>query len=412
MTHRQIGLAAVLLGLLLVVGLLLHQAAWITLAVVLLLAVAMAEVWRRWCLTDVSYRRRFSSRYAPFGAEVEYVVEITNRKLLPLVWIETEDELPAVLAPLQGRVTSSHRRGRCLLTNLLALRPYEEVRRHYRLSCTTRGEHVFGPLTLRSGDMFGLVSRQAEDQREDRLVVYPRILPVRLSAFAARRLLGEAVVPASLFTDPSRVAGVRDYRPGDSVRQVHWPATARAQRLQVKHYDPIGVRRLTLCVDIDTNTEGRWWSGYTPEVQELVLMVAASLAEWAAQQGMPLGLYVNGRPYGDVETIQLAPSARPERRTQTLELLGRVMPYPTGPIDQILQSGALRRSGGATVLLITGRLYASKAQALGALRRFGHDVGAVLVGDAPEDLDPLDIPLLRLADPHVPWREQEVVQLV
>ena len=88
------------------------------------------------------------------------------------------------------------------------------------------------------------------------------------------------------------------------------------------------------------------------------------------------------------------------------------MPYPTGPIDQILQSGALRRSGGATVLLITGRLYASKAQALGALRQFGHDVSAILVGDAPEDLDPLDVPLLRLADPHVPWREQEVVQLV
>lgn len=88
MTHRQSGLAAVLLGLLLIVGLLLHQAAWITLAVVLLLAVAMAEVWRRWCLTDVSYRRRFSSRYAPFGGEVEYVVEITNRKLLPLVWVE------------------------------------------------------------------------------------------------------------------------------------------------------------------------------------------------------------------------------------------------------------------------------------------------------------------------------------
>lgn len=412
MTQRQSGLAALLLSLLLLSGLVLQQAAWITLAVVLLLAVLLAEVWRRWCLTNVTYRRRFSSRYVPFGEEIEYVVEITNRKLLPLVWIEAEDELPAVLAPLRGRVTVSHRPHRCLLTNLLALRPYEEVRRHYRLACTSRGEHVFGPLTLRSGDMFGLVSRETEDQRVDRLVVYPRILPVQLPRTAARHLVGEAAVPASLFNDPSRIAGIREYRPGDSVRQIHWPATARAQRLQVKHYDPVGVRRLALCVDVDTNPEGRWWSGYDPDLQELVLLVAASLAEWAAQQEVPVGLYANGKPYGDIAAVQLAPSAQPERRRQVLELLGRLMPYPTGPIDQVLQAGALRRAGGATVLLVTGRLYASKVHALGALARSGHTVVAVLVGDTQESVDSLDIPLLHLADHQVHWREQKVVRLV
>jgi uncharacterized protein (DUF58 family) len=412
MTQRQSGLAALLLSLLLLGGVLLRQAVWITLAVVLLLAVLLAEVWRRWCLTKVTYRRLFSSRYVPFGEEIEYVVEITNRKLLPLVWIETEDELPAVLAPVRGRVTVSHRPHRCLLTNLLALRPYEEVRRHYRLACTSRGEHVFGPLTLRSGDMFGLVSREAEEEGTDRLVVYPRILPVHVSGVAARRLLGDDVVHASLFSDPSRVAGVREYLPGDSVRQIHWPATARAQRLQIKRYDPVGVRRLSLCVDIDTNPEGRWWAGCDPDLQELVLMVAASLAEWAGQQGVPVGLYGNGKPYGDITAVQLAPSAQPERRRQVLELLGRLMPYPTGPVAQALQSGAIRRPSGATVLLVTGLLYASKVHALGTLARSGHSVVAVLVGDTQESVGTLDIPLLHLADHQVHWREQKVVRLV
>ena len=38
--------------------------------------------------------------------------------------------------------------------------------------------------------------------------------------------------------DPIRIAGARDYRPGDPLKRMHWKATARTGELQVRLVDP------------------------------------------------------------------------------------------------------------------------------------------------------------------------------
>ena len=44
--------------------------------------------------------------------------------------------------------------------------------------------------------------------------------------------------------DPLRTVGVRDYHPEDSFRHLHWKATARAQQLQVRVFEPTTVTQL------------------------------------------------------------------------------------------------------------------------------------------------------------------------
>jgi uncharacterized protein (DUF58 family) len=45
------------------------------------------------------------------------------------------------------------------------------VTRRYCLRCVERGEHVFGPMELRSGDLFGLaIRRLTRPQRQTLLV--------------------------------------------------------------------------------------------------------------------------------------------------------------------------------------------------------------------------------------------------
>jgi len=52
--------------------------------------------------------------------------------------------------------------------------------------------------------------------------------------------------------DPLRLATVRDYRAGDSIRHVHWKATARRGSLQTKVFDPGATQ--TLIVALNTQT--------------------------------------------------------------------------------------------------------------------------------------------------------------
>ena len=56
------------------------------------------------------------------------------------------------------------------MTNLLALRFYERVRKQYQLRAEKRGVLTFGPVELRAGDLFGFrrQERVLEQTRRDR----------------------------------------------------------------------------------------------------------------------------------------------------------------------------------------------------------------------------------------------------
>lgn len=80
-------------------------------------------------------------------------------------------------------------------------------------------------------------------------------------------------------------AGVRDYRPGDSLRQIHWPLTARRDVLSVKELEPPPSRKLTLVIHLTTRGAAT----------EAAVATAAALAAWAWGQGLPLVLVGPGR---------------------------------------------------------------------------------------------------------------------
>jgi uncharacterized protein (DUF58 family) len=219
-----------LIGGLLVVSLLLREGQLFVVAVILLLVLGVSQVWERYCLVGLDYRRRLGQARAFFGEEVPLTLEIVNAKPLPLAWLEVEDIVPGSGLTLEpAHVGPSHIPGRRLLTILLSVRWYERVRRHYRVRCTARGFHAFGPAVLRTGDVFGLRTKELEIRGEDYLLVYPKLVTLDRLGLPAANPFGDVPLQRQwLFEDPMRTIGVREYRPGDSPRRLHWKATARA----------------------------------------------------------------------------------------------------------------------------------------------------------------------------------------
>jgi uncharacterized protein (DUF58 family) len=204
------------------------------LSLTVLAAAGVSRLWGRYCLERVEYRRRLSQPRAAWGDEVDLELEVVNRKALPLAWLEVQEELPAALGPARASVRRSHLSGRSLLTALFTLRWYERVRRRYRVACLARGDHWFGPTVLRSGDVFGFETRERLIATQDRLIVYPRVVPVDRLGLPAADPLGERATRDWLFQDPLRTVGLREYVRGDSQRRIHWGATARTGALQVR----------------------------------------------------------------------------------------------------------------------------------------------------------------------------------
>jgi uncharacterized protein (DUF58 family) len=108
-----------------------------------------------------------------------------------------------------------------------------------------RGVPVTTVHTLRCSAPFGLIRRELTLHGLSRLVVHPRRAhPVDLAALGGDGDLATGVLARS----GQQVHGVREWRPGDDVRRVHWRSTARRGQLVVLEPERTAGPRLAVLV--------------------------------------------------------------------------------------------------------------------------------------------------------------------
>ena len=121
-------------ALLIAIGLILRERAIFALAASILTVIPFAWWWMRVSLRNVEYERSLDKRRAFPGEQVEMSVRITNRKLLPLSWLEASDEIPMALPLVNGTLIPTHTPDVGSVENALSLRWYERVTRSYVLN--------------------------------------------------------------------------------------------------------------------------------------------------------------------------------------------------------------------------------------------------------------------------------------
>ncbi|TMB81121.1 MAG: DUF58 domain-containing protein, partial [Chloroflexi bacterium] len=214
-----------------------HQTLLIIVGLLVLVVIGTTDIWYTYCLRQLYYQRQFSEQRVLFGEEVTLWLTVENAKLLPLPWLEVEDTIPRALTMAGQQLRVSVIGDTAILDNLFSARWYERVTRRYTIQCNARGVHKFGPAVMRSGDVFGFLSNEETLANWQYLLVYPLVVPLTRFNLPSRHPFGERRAPRRLLEDPSRVIGVRDYAYGDSLRRIHWKATARMMQLQSKVYE-------------------------------------------------------------------------------------------------------------------------------------------------------------------------------
>ena len=387
-----------LVVLVLLASVILRHSLLFLMGLLLALVGGVSYFWTRTCLVGVTYRRRLGTDRLFPGEETELALEVVNAKPLPLAWLRAEDEMPSALELVGGREHYSHLPGRRLLINLLSLRWYERVTRHYQLRGLQRGAWALGPLRLESGDIFGLGSKCIEQLETQLVLVYPRLVPLTALGLPARHPFGDWQTPRRLVEDPLRMMGAREYRPGDSIRHIHWKASARQQGLQTKIFDPSASRPLALFLNI--NTFAFIYEGLDRDLQEFAITTAASIARYAWEQGQPVGLYVNAVAWPGGQRIRIAPGQHPEQLLQILEALARVVEHGRWPLEAVLQVESGHLPYGATIVAITPQISAGLCTMLAELQHREYAVSLVALGDAH-----LDAPLPGVQYYHIGGHE-------
>ncbi|HEU5318527.1 MAG TPA: DUF58 domain-containing protein [Chloroflexota bacterium] len=347
----------------------------------LLAAAASVGLWQRYALARLGYRRVLGERRAFYGEELPFTVEIENRKALPLAWLEADDSIPTGLEVMGGPAAVGIEPGRASLRQLVALRWYERVRLSYTLRCAARGAYLLGPVHVRSGDPFGFAAREGVLSIFDRVLVYPRIVPVEQLGLPSRHPFGDARDPRRLFPDTTRLAGIRPYAPGDSPRHVHWKATARLQSLQTRVYEPTTSHTLMLYVNL-ASFEGFWWASLNRSLLELAITTAASVAKWGLDQGYHVGVSTNGAPAGGGEELGVPPAGDAQQLVRALDTLARISLFARTPLERLLSRDRARLPWGTTVVVISAVFPEPVLEVVQRLASLGHVPALLQIGDS------------------------------
>ncbi|UOE45399.1 DUF58 domain-containing protein [Agromyces larvae] len=276
-----VGVGAVLLGI----------ALWFDLRDVLLLAfaaiavpvVALGFVGVR--MPQLAVRRAFAPHVASAGSTVEVRVEVRNRGSRTLdgaMWTDTAP--PGMRTPDEAVLPAlgAHER--------IAPRGDDRARLSYRLPTPWRGVFAIGPLRVTTTDPFGLARAMRPIGGSHELVVTPRV--TRLDPVIGTGASLDGVLHGlQRRTHPNSDEFIaREYRYGDPLRRVNWPATARRGELMVRDEEQRGDPEARLLVDAGPGGVARTGIGDRHVGFELAVEIVASIGVHLLGQGFRLRL--------------------------------------------------------------------------------------------------------------------------
>jgi uncharacterized protein (DUF58 family) len=331
---------------------------WLTwrMVYVALFGVPVAYVWSRLNLLGLEIVPDRSTDRLQVGAQFEERITVRNKSWLPKVWLEIDDpsEMPGHIA--RRVITIGARSSRSW---------------RVRSTIQRRGLYAVGPVSVTTGDPFGMFRHTRSFGRPQNILVYPRAVELPNFSVPAANLPGEGRFRRRTHYVTPNAAGVRPYEFGDSYNRIHWTSSARTGELMVKIFelDPasdnwiiLDLERSAHVADGDDSTE------------EYGVSIAASVARYFLTANRTVGFLSFGRAFDNVEADRGL-----SQYTRILESLAMARACGDVPLGNLLANEARRFGRHTTVVTITPSTDEAWVAGLGALQARGVKVAAIIM---------------------------------
>lgn len=379
----------ILLGIIsLIAGLATGRDLFFNLTYLIALLLIVSLLWAYSNLNWLHLSRITRTRRTQVGRPLEERFTIRNTSILPKLWIEIRD-----YSTLPKHFSSK-------VVNGLSSRSSFTWR--VNTICQVRGRYRLGPIRLSTSDPFGLFPMARELAPTTNVVVYPLTFNIHQFALPIGVLPGGDALRRRTHYVTTNASGVRDYSPGDSFSRIHWPSTARRDRLIVKEFelDPLADIWIVLDLAIFThvvsakNTSSSAEppkQGWLPDwlhlreeeyrlpdsTEEYTVSIAASLAEHFLRHDRAVGLLGYGQSH---EVVQ--PDRGERQINRILETLAVLKAEGQVAIEDVLDAESNLFPRGTTVIVITPSSRETTGTALRQLSRRGLRVVSIMVDPA------------------------------
>jgi len=198
---------------------------------------------------------------------------VTNNQPRSFYFFEILDRFPAAQPGKQD-----------IYLFVLDIKGKEKKGLSYVVDCYRRGLWRMGPIQVISQDVLGFFRKKKTKSIYSDVLIYPAVF--RVFAFpklASGSVSWMGVETAKISGDSHEFFGVREYQRGDAISKIHWPSTARHNKLIVKQFERNAVQEATIVLDLKKGHD----IGVGKETTlEYAVKIAASISRYLINLGV------------------------------------------------------------------------------------------------------------------------------
>ncbi len=291
---------------------------------------------------QLTVKRRFHPQAFEKG-EAELRIEVRNGSGFPLLGPHVIDRFSAQdLLPKNVLLPKD-------------IPPHTSIEISYRTLCLRhRGIYEVGPVQVRFSDPLGLFERIKKFPATAQFTVLPTPLPIADLGLDGRSTSFSVSTPDRHSRGQSlKFYGVREYRPGDPLRFMHWKASARLGSFVVRQFEADVSAQISVFLDLARESLAGTGAESTVEYG---VRAAAAIARASIAQGHEVQLIAEGDrsvivPLGSGET----------HLGYLLGELATIKPRGKKPLSEVLRENVFRVPQGSQVYLIVGTIHQEPA---------------------------------------------------
>lgn len=294
----------------------------------------LCYLWVRHTARHTSAHRKL--KYSAFQVhdELEEEITLTNTGLLPILWAQFRDH-----STLPGHD----------ITSVRASTANSSITWVAKTICKQRGVFNLGPLTIQMSDPLGIFSIEQTSSQTEEVVIYPQIAHLPVNILPQTKSIGDrSKLHQALPAETINAFCTRQYVPGDPLRRLHWPRTARENKPFVKIFEPESSGNIWLIPDYDAAVQVGKGSEASGEVMATLL---ASLSLNLLRDHIAVGMFA----WTDRQRIVLPRRGKPHH-WELLKAIAPLQPVKNRPLAQVIRTALTLSSVRDLLIIVTPSL--------------------------------------------------------